>query len=397
MTGLWWTGLALTIAGVPCALGAGYLGLLAAAARRRPATAPRDDVRFDVIVPAHNEAEGLPATLRSLTTLDYPATRHRIIVVADNCSDNTADVARAFGVEVIERHDLSRRGKGFALELAFAQSRRDAFADAVIVVDADSTLSPGALRAFAAAFADGAVAAQGDYRVRNADETWRTQLLEYAFTLHHTVRSLGRDRLGWSSGLRGNGMAFRLDTLERVPYAAFSVVEDIEYGLQLGVAGEAVRYVPDAEVLGDMPTAGDAGARAQRARWEEGRRTLRRQWSGRLWRDLLAGRPLVGDLLADLLVPPLVSLGLLCVVGAVVSLAAIWLGAPGWSVAPWAVACGALVLYATQGLRLSRDPGATLRALLRLPVFVAWKIVGRRESAAARQGEWVRTARRAET
>nr|MCU0615948.1 glycosyltransferase family 2 protein [Gemmatimonadaceae bacterium] len=275
MSGIWWVGLALAVAGIPIALGTGYLGLLAAAARRRPPAAPRDDIRFDVIVPAHNEADGLPATLRSLTTLDYPATQHRIIVVADNCSDDTAEVARAFGVHVIERHDLSRRGKGFALERAFARSRTDAFADAVVVVDADSTLSPGALRAFAAAFADGAVAAQGDYRVRNADDTWRTQLLEYAFTLHHTVRSLGRDRLGWSSGLRGNGMAFRLETLERVPYAAFSVVEDIEYGLQLGIAGEAVRYVPDAEVLGDMPTAGDAGARAQRARWEEGRRTLR--------------------------------------------------------------------------------------------------------------------------
>lgn len=397
MTGATWIALALTIAGVPFALGAGYLALLALAARRRPVAARRDDLRFDVIVPAHNEAVGLPATLRSLTALDYPATRHRIIVIADNCTDETASVARAHGVDVIERHDLTRRGKGFALERAFAQSMLDGFADAVVVIDADSTLSPGALHAFAAAFADGAVAAQADYRVRNADESWRTQLLEYAFTLHHTVRSLGRDRLGWSSGLRGNGMAFRLDTLQRVPYAAFSVVEDIEYGLQLGLAGIAVRYVPDAEVLGDMPTAGDAGARAQRARWEEGRRTLRQQWTTRLLRAAVIGRPLVGDLLADLLIPPLVSFALVIALGGLAALAATLLGAPAWGATPWAFAVVALVIYAARGLMLARDPGATVKALLRLPVFVAWKLVGRRDNAAARQGEWVRTARRAES
>jgi GTP:adenosylcobinamide-phosphate guanylyltransferase len=390
-------GLMCAALGVPVALAAGYLGLLAIGARHRPPRAGCDDTRFDVIVPAHNEADGLPATLRSLAALDYPATRHRIIVVADNCTDETAAVARAHGVHVLERDDPSRRGKGYALDLAFARSATDGFADAVVVVDADSTLSRGALRSFAAVFRDGAEAAQADYRVRNAEDSWRTQLLEYAFTLHHTVRSLGRDRRGWSSGLRGNGMAFRLDTLARVPYAAFSVVEDIEYGLQLGLAGIPVRYVPDAEVLGDMPVAGDAGARAQRARWEEGRKTLRRQWRARLWRATLAGRPLVGDLLADLLVPPLVSLAMAVALGLLASAGLVALGAPGWTLSPWLFAGAGVALYAARGLQLVRDPGATLRALTRLPAFVAWKLLGRRDQAAARRGEWVRTARRAQS
>jgi 1,2-diacylglycerol 3-beta-glucosyltransferase len=387
----------LALVGVPTVLAAVYLARLAIAARPLPRPTPSTRWRFDVIVPAHNEAGGIAPTLENLSALDYPSTQYRVIVVADNCTDDTAAVARAHGVTVLERTDTTQRGKGFALSHAFAWSAAEQWAEAVVVVDADSTLSPSSLQVIAGHLEAGAEAVQADYRVRNAAASWRTQLLELAFTLHHTVRSLGRTRRGESCGLRGNGMAFRHTTLARAPYAAYSLVEDIEYGIQLGMAGVAVCYAPDAEVRGEMPERGDAAARAQRARWELGRAALRAQWRGPLLRASLRGQPLTTDLLADLLVPPLATIALQAVLGFALAALLVWFGASPWMMLPWGIALAGLSLYGVRGLQRTSNPGAALRALAWAPVFVAWKLVPRRGDAAARKGEWVRTARRADS
>lgn len=370
----------------------GYLARLAFAARRTTPVPASTRWRFDVVVPAHDEEQGLPETLRSLQTLDYPREHMRVVVVADNCTDQTAVVARAAGVTVLERQDETLRGKGYALAHGFAWSAADQWADAVVVIDADSTVSVGFLRAIAAQLEAGAEAVQADYRVRNVDASWRTELMELAFTLHHTVRSLGRSYLGESCGLRGNGMAFRHATLARVPYAAFSVVEDIEYGIMLGLAGVRVVYAPDAEVRGDMPDTGGEAARTQRERWEVGRRALRAKWCGPLWRVAWRPQPYAADLLADLLVPPLAIVAVTLLVGLVVSLGAWMAGVSQYGMVPWILSTLALLVYIVQGIRLTGNPGASIRALLRAPVYVGWKFLGRRRRA-AQQGEWVRTAR----
>src|SRR5690606_22233480 len=109
----------------------------------------RLQLHFDIVVPAHNEASGIGRTLASLRAIDWPRDRFRILVVADNCTDNTAAIARNAGAHVLERQDEHRRGKGHALAFAFEASRRDALADAVVVVDADTGVSPNLLEAFA--------------------------------------------------------------------------------------------------------------------------------------------------------------------------------------------------------------------------------------------------------
>src|SRR5262249_40397740 len=103
------------------------------------------------------------------------------------------------------------RGKGYALSCAFEHSLREGLADAVTVVDADTTVSANLLRAFAARIARGADAVQADYAVQNPNASWRTRLLRIAFGSFHVLRSLARERFGLSSGLRGNGMCFTAD------------------------------------------------------------------------------------------------------------------------------------------------------------------------------------------
>ena len=253
-TQLFWT-----LAAMPALLAGTYLLVLTLASRRENVPPLLDlPLRFAIVVPAHNEAAGIGETVKSLLAVDWPEERMCVLVLADNCQDQTAVQARAAGAQVIERFDHERRGKGYALQLAFDHLLGQGWADAVVVVDADTLVAPNLLRAFAARIGAGARAVQADYRVRNVDDSWRTRLMAIAFTTFHTVRSLARERLGLSCGLRGNGMCFATSTLRAVPHSAASLVEDVEYGLLLGEAGIRVHHASDAHVLGEM-VAGESG------------------------------------------------------------------------------------------------------------------------------------------
>lgn len=393
-----WAGAALAAASLPAALPAAYLAGLAAAARRAPPPPAADHVRFDVVVPAHDEEAGIGATVASLLALDYPRDRFRVVVVADNCTDETAARARAAGAEVLERHDAARRGKGYALALAFDASLAAGFADAVAVVDADTVVAPNLLRAFAARFAAGEACVQAEYAVRNAGASWRTRLMAVAFACYHTLRSLARERLGLSCGLRGNGMGFSAETLRRHPHHAYSRVEDVEYGIALGAAGVRVAYVAETSVRGDMPATG-AAARSQRERWEGGRAAL----AGRALPALLAAAwrrrdPVALDLAADLLVPPLTGLAAYALAGAAVAAVAAYRDwAPPAGVLGWAAAVACLAAYVARGAALAGHGPRVLLDLAWAPVYAVWKLgLAARRLIAARgpAGEtWVRTAR----
>lgn len=388
-------GVLLVAAAVPVLAAAGYLAVLALCARRVPAPPPRTDVRFDVVVPAHDEESGIAATVASLRAVEYPADRFRVLVVADNCADRTAERARRAGATVLVRDDPRHRGKGYALDAAYARALADGFAEAVVVVDADTRVSPVLLGAFAARIRAGAEAAQGEYAVANGRDSWRTSLMTVAFTLFHTVRSLARERLALSCGLRGNGMCFATTLLRRIPAGAYSIVEDVEYGIALGRAGVRVWYAPDARVWSDMP-ARARGARSQRERWEGGRRALARKYAWPLLRDALARRDRVlADLALDLVVPPLSEIALAAVAGAVLTGALLRLGVVGpLAVACWSAALVALAVYVARGLALSGEGWRGARALAAAPVYALWKLallVVRH--APASDSEWVRTTR----
>lgn len=384
----------LGAAGVGVFVLCAYLALLALLARRSPpGTAIPARFKFECVVPAHNEASGIAETVASLLSVDYPRELFRVTVVADNCQDDTAARAGQAGARVLVRRSETERGKGYALDYAFTQVLAEGFADAVIVVDADTVVAPNLLTAFSARLAVGAQAMQTEYGVRNPEASWRTRLMVIAFALFHGVRSFARERLRLSCGLRGNGMCFSCDLLRAHPYRAFSIVEDVEYGLALGYAGQRVYYVGESEVRGVMVSS-EVSSRSQRARWEGGRWALARTHVPRLLAGALRGRnPVLLDLAFDLLVPPLSTLCLLAFSGAALGVVRLAFGGPVAPLAVWAAASLCLLLYVLRGWALS---GAGLRGLLDLawaPVYVVWKLTLRFRGGRRSTTEWVRTTR----
>jgi hypothetical protein len=382
---------ALAIGSIPVLLAALYLGVLALLSRQSappPPAPPR--LRFDLVVPAHDEEAGIAETVRSLAGLSWPPALRRIIVVADNCTDATADRASEAGALVLVRND-PRRGKGHALAHAYARSLADGFADAVVVVDADTVVSANLLEAFAARLEAGALAVQAEYGVRNPDASWRTRLTAVAFALFHDVRSLARERLGCSAGLRGNGMCFATRLLREVPSEAYSLVEDVEYGIRLGLAGHRVRYAAEASVLGDM-AAGAGAAAVQRRRWEGGRTRMVREHGWTLLRRAAAeGDRVLLDLALDLLVPPLSTLAAAVAAGAAGAGLLAVTGGPAWPALPWLAAVLALVGYVARGWWLSGMGARGLAGLAWAPVYVLWKLTLR--AGAAVPDAWIRTPR----
>src|SRR5713226_5039019 len=230
--------LLLAIAAVPALCAGSYLLWLTLLSRRSAPPAPGPvRHRFEIVIPAHNEESGIAQTIQSVLAIDYPQEMFAVTVIADNCTDQTAEVAQAAGARVLVREDQAQRGKGYALAYAFAQIL-------------------GAVRA--------------DYAVLNPSDSWRTRLMAISFASVHVLRSLARERRKVSCGLRGNGMCFTAELLKQVPHDAFSLVEDLEYGIQLGKAGHRVHYAAEGHAYGAMVTNALA-AQSQRRRWEGGR------------------------------------------------------------------------------------------------------------------------------
>jgi cellulose synthase/poly-beta-1,6-N-acetylglucosamine synthase-like glycosyltransferase len=368
--------LLFAVIAVPAVAACLYLLVLSLLSATPPSPSPSGRrLRFDVMVPAHNEAALIERCLASLRQLDWPADCLRLWVVADNCDDTTAQLARKAGARVLERHDPLLRSKGHALCLAFGHSRDMGWADAVVVVDADTEVSPNLLEAFAWRIESGAGAVQAHYGVRNAEDSWRTGLMAIAHGAFHGLRSQARERLQLSCGLRGNGWCVTHRILADVPYQAVSVTEDLEYGIALGLAGQRVHYAAEARVNADMES-GEAVARRQRQRWEGGRFDLMRSQAGPLLlRAVSRGSGVSLDLALDLMVLPLSYLALQVL--ALVGLAAVASGLQP-AFAPWlyiGLFCGlCLLLYVLRGWQLSGRGARGLLDLLRAPFYLLWKL-----------------------
>lgn len=390
MAGLLMAGLAL-----PTIASCGYLLALTLLSWRLPLPRPSlRRLRFDVVVPACNEAEIIQANLSSLSRLDWPREQFRVLVVADNCSDRTAEIAGAAGASVLVRQDSKLRGKGYALQAAFTHSRRIGWADAVVVVDADAVVSGNLLEAFAARIEDGAAAIQAYYGVTNSTESWRTRLLTIAHGAVHELRSRARERLQVSCGIRGNGWCVTHALLDRVPYNAFSQTEDLEFGIDLALAGQRVHYASEAFANSVMESA-DAVASGQRRRWESGRFQLIKGRTVPLLTAAVSRRSgICLDMAFDLLVLPLsyvvLAAGLLLIAAAIASwwqasmLIWLWLALAG---------IASLILYVLRGWQLGGSGAAGLLDLLRVPGFIAWKtlLLLRRGHA---KYKWLPTQRR---
>ena len=367
---------ALAFVAIPSAFFATYLFLLTLFSwRNRIPPASKRDTRFDIIVPAHNEATVIERTVASLRGIEWPSDKFRVVVVADNCTDDTANLARAAGAEVWERFNTELRGKGYALAHAFELSREQGFADAVVVVDADTIVSTNLLEAFASRLEQGVRAVQVDYGGLNPETSWRTRLMTIAMTAFHVVRSRSRERLVATCGIRGNGWCLTHELLRHVPYKAFSLAEDLEFGIALGLADCRIAYADEAHVYGEMVSR-EGPARKQRERWERGRFALIRSMTLPLLREGVR-RPswLCLDLAFDLMLLPLsyVTLTLAAFVGLAATAVFRFSFHVGWL---WfAIVCASsLVLHVARGWQLSRVGWRGLADIAFVPWFLAWKL-----------------------
>ena len=393
---------AVAVLGLPGAAAGVYLaGLSALSIVAEPETpGVGEALNVTVVVPAHNEQLNIEATVTSLLDTDYPAQHRRVVVVADNCSDETAVLAQRTGADVLVRTDPINRGKGFALEHGFAQALANDWTEVVVVVDADTVVSHNLLRVLTARVSGGEHAVQADYQVRNPGDSWRTRLLHIAFTAFHQVRSSGRERLGLSCGLRGNGMAFSRHALQQTPHQAHSVVEDLEYGIRLGRAGIRVAHASQAWVRGDMP-ADAAASQTQRDRWEGGRRLIRRTEGRALAREALRTRnPVLADLAMDVYLPPLGQLVTALSIGLVVGVGSGTAAKRQRAAYVHGIGLVGVALHVGRAWQASGTGMNGLLDLARAPSYVAWKLVRRMQQAFGQHGaiptNWVRTARAGE-
>jgi cellulose synthase/poly-beta-1,6-N-acetylglucosamine synthase-like glycosyltransferase len=344
-------------------------------------------------VPAHNEEAVLGRLLASLSRLDYPRRRYDVYVVADNCTDGTAALARAAGALVYERTHATERGKGFALRWLLGKVRDAELGyDAYIVLDADSVVAPSFLRSMDARLEASSEVIQAYYTVLNAGESPLAALRSAALAAIHYLRPLGRAALGLSCGLKGNGMCFAAPVLERFAWRWFTLAEDVEFHLALVHDGVRVDFAPEACVWAEMPVS-LAQAASQNARWERGRLQLLRDRVPALIREGIRRRSALRlDAAVEQLIPPLsvpFALGGLCLAGSL-ALAA---------VLPAALAAASLATqtgYLLAALALVRAPASTYRALAYAPIYIAWKVgLYAQAVMTMRAAEWIRTGRRA--
>jgi cellulose synthase/poly-beta-1,6-N-acetylglucosamine synthase-like glycosyltransferase len=380
-----------------------YLLIIAMAAiLKRRARPPQGEPRSRIVVmiPAHDEEDGIAATVASCRAADYPGSLFSVVVIADNCTDRTASVASGAGARVVERFDAARRSKGYALEYLIGRlvesGEFDAL-DALVVVDADTTIDADLLRRFDADLRAGRDWIQCYYTVANPDQSWRTRLITYAFSLINGVMLLGQTTLGSSAGLRGNGMCFSTRGLRRRPWASYGLVEDIEFSWMLRLDGERIAFEPSTCVRATMPGSGGSAAATQRRRWEFGRGEVRWRYlaplirTGRIgrWERLLAFCELTIPTMSGLLSAYLVLAAL-----DYLAFAATPAGertAIEWSL----LACVAamtvsVVVYAVSPFLAMQLPWRYAGSLAMFPVHVGWKALVR---LGGRPKEWVRTAR----
>jgi cellulose synthase/poly-beta-1,6-N-acetylglucosamine synthase-like glycosyltransferase len=348
-----------------------------------------------VLVPAHNEAGGITATLQSILAQLEP--EDRLVVIADNCTDRTAETARAAGATVAERTDTERRGKGYALDFG-VRFLSETPPVVVVILDADCTLRPGSMDQLVRQAAASGSPRQAIYLMAAPREnpSPKQQLSAFAFLFKNQVRPLGLHRLGFPCLLTGSGMAFPWATIQRVPLASGNIVEDMKLGLDLALAGDPPRLCPEALVISELPS-GEQAAVKQRSRWEHGHvRTLLTQAPRLFVASLTQLRPTLLGLALELSVPPL---SLLFVLWAAILAGVVGVWLAGGSAAPAIILVGA-VLVVLLGIlaswaKFGRDrlPFATLASA---PFYVLWKVPIYLALVFKPQKAWVRTERSAE-
>lgn len=344
-----------------------------------------------VIVPAHNEHIAILPTIRDLQRQLGPT--DKLMIVADNCTDDTAEIARGAGVEVSERNCPDKIGKGYALDWGVRQLG-DFNADVIVFVDADCRLQNDALKFLKLICVRKQRPVQALYSMASMqDSPINLRVAQFAWRVKNELRPSGLKACGLPCQLMGTGMAVPRGVLARVSLASGNLVEDLGLGLDLARAGAAPLFCPRAVVSSQFPVSAE-GVESQRRRWEHGHLQMIVKHSiPSLWQAIRKGNLDLFVLALDLMVPPVTLLGLLLIASLLVSLLA---ASAGFAKLPFYISLGSLLSFcvaiATCWVRVGAEvlPLSSLGLILR---YGSQKLRLYRQALSGFESQWVRTRR----
>lgn len=248
--------------------------------------------RYAVLIAARNEEAVLPHLLRSITAQDYPSALIRTFVVADNCTDRTAALARAGGATVFERFNTRQIGKGYALNYLLSRIDQtaglDSF-DAFLIFDADNLLEPDYITQINRVCSDGYDAFCGYRNSKNFGSNWLSAGYGLWYLHDSTHLNRSRMRLGTPCTVSGTGFGFTRELLRRAGgWNFFTLTEDIEFSTWCAARGVRIGYCHDAVLYDEQPTSLAVSIR-QRTRWVQGGLQVSVRYAGDLLRGLFRG------------------------------------------------------------------------------------------------------------
>jgi cellulose synthase/poly-beta-1,6-N-acetylglucosamine synthase-like glycosyltransferase len=392
----WTSQIVLILAAILLAIPAVVLLLQVASPHRlsgEPAYATNTRPKVAVILPAHNEEKCIGHTLTSIKA--QLGNNDQVLVVADNCSDSTARIAREGGALVVERHDLMRRGKGFALDfgLQFLNSIRSF--DVIIIIDADCSLGAHFIEILSSRCMRTNRPVQAAYLMGLAKEYQYNfgSIKVLAWRIKNYIRPLGGQFLGFPCQLMGSGMAFPGNLLLKSKLATGSIVEDLKLGIDLAIEGHPPIFCPEAVILSDFPINSKA-MHSQRRRWEHGYLSSMMRYIPVLIYQSARRRDLsLLAMAADLSVPPLALFSILSLGAFSAALVLFIVTGLTWPILATSVPTA--LLFATVIIIWFRH-GRNLVSFseLRLfPLYVLSKIPLYFSFITSRQTQWVKTDR----
>ncbi|MGR8929515.1 MAG: glycosyltransferase family 2 protein [Gammaproteobacteria bacterium] len=348
--------------------------------------------RVTVLMPAHNEELIIESTLRTL--IPQLASEDKLVVIADNCTDGTAVLARECGATVIERHDPDRRGKGFALDFGLQFLARSAPPEVVVIIDADCQMAADCIDALVRYALAVNRPVQALYLMQAPGEKSLTQsIAEFAWLVKNQVRPLGMARLGLPCQLMGTGMAFPWALIDKADLAHGNMVEDMKLGVDLALLGFAPAFCSNALAVSEFPVSEQA-VKNQRTRWEHGHMATILSAVPKLVKVAIRQRNLALFAMAlDLAVPPLSVLALSLVVMVGISSLQVAFSSHSMTfVLMLALVCIFVLSVLTAWYRFGQAC-LSLKTLCGVPFYILRKLPLYLAFFIRRQQDWVKTDR----
>lgn len=249
--------------------------------------------KFMAIIPAHNEEMVVSNLIESLKNQTYDKNLYDIYVIADNCTDNTANVARRAGAIVLERFDPAHKTKGYALQWFLKQKiEENADYDAFFVFDADNIVDKDFILNMNKKLCQGEDVVQGYRDIKNPTDNWITAGYALFYWTMHRLYHLARYNVGLSTLLNGTGFMVRFDVVKPNGWQTETLTEDIEFSLERIIKGKKLGWATDAIVYDEQPTSFKQSW-SQRSRWTVGHIQCMKRYTGELFNSVKEHKSLV--------------------------------------------------------------------------------------------------------